>query len=207
MVDIMKYNIIKDNEMLYSVIKSKCPSNFQAKKSLMTTINPSDFLKLASERGSYDNESLEWIERNIVENKPISIPYIMIDFNEIFIGNRLFGKVNGHEGRHRAFICDKLGIKEFPVYFEFGGFEFHNLYPLNNGIDYNLVRQIEKPKENWYEYIGKIQTSESIQLPNYIDRIDENHIKIYLLSQSLEKLGEIEIINAKINDFKLNFIS
>jgi hypothetical protein len=173
---------------------------------LITTISPTDFLKLAIPIVKYNTESLAWIEETMMSMRVLPAPFLIVSTEKKSLPGYegTWARVIAHEGRHRAFIAKRLGVKEIPVAFEF---RYHNLYPIKNDpkqVNYQITKRIVKNKPNWYEFIGDVQTSNMINFPNFIRRLSDSEIEIDIASQSIDK-SYPHTIKAKISNFELNF--
>lgn len=59
-------------------------------------------------KGCWCQSSIKFLERKIRKGESLEMPWL--DYTHMFAGFPL------HEGRHRAYVCYKLGIKKIPVY-------------------------------------------------------------------------------------------
>jgi len=57
--------------------------------------------------GCWTESSIRYIEKEITENKPLEAP--ILDYTKPFRG------FPSHEGRHRAYVAYRLGVKKIPV--------------------------------------------------------------------------------------------
>jgi hypothetical protein len=110
-------SILNESELVYPM---ETPDKWQAYagsnnwKGKLTVITPEKFLSLAAklQDAGYNKNSLANIEQRIINQLPLDPPALAVDMRT--------KRVISHEGRHRATVAKKLGIKEIPVFIFIG---------------------------------------------------------------------------------------
>jgi len=74
-------------------------------------MSPTKFLSLCTKPPQWSQSSIKGIQNRIKQGKAVETPYLDVNIKT--------GEVTGHEGRHRAIVARRMGIKKIPVHVYF----------------------------------------------------------------------------------------